>query len=62
MIDIHTAPPGLIDALQERGQKPETLSGREAFNEFCMWHGLIGWGPTLYTIAKFCIAQDKGGK
>lgn len=59
---IEGAPSQLMDALRNRGlstEEIEKLDGERAFNEFCMWHGLIGWGGTLYSLAKFCMKVEK---
>lgn len=26
------------------------LSAEALFDEFCSWHGLLGWGPTLIAV------------
>lgn len=50
MLDITKIPVSVLDALHNRGHSDaeiSALSSSEAFDEFCMWHGLINWGPTL---------------
>ncbi len=50
---ISKLPPEVLSALRNRGytdSEIERMSLREAFDEFCTWHGLIHWGDTLYTI------------
>lgn len=40
----------VMEALTERGWSKEEiakLSPEEAFDEYCEWHGLRGWGQTL---------------
>ena len=44
---------GLYSALAERGHSDDAILAMgpdEMFDEFCEWHGLIRWGPTLRTI------------
>lgn len=51
----------LVDALRKRGHSDESIERMKparAFNEFCEWHGLIGWGPTLYDNARLCLEQE----
>jgi hypothetical protein len=58
-MEIMKIPDRLCNALSKRGHhKLYELSGKDAFREYCEWHGLRGWGGDLYEIAKFCIAQD----
>ena len=41
---------GLYSALASRGHSDAgilRMTPDEMFDEFCMWHGLINWGPTL---------------
>jgi hypothetical protein len=43
----------LTAALQSRGWSDEhivKMDPARAFDEFCEWHGLIGWGSTLRRI------------
>lgn len=38
-------------ALQKRGHGEKEIAGmspKEAFAEYCEWHGLLGWGETLW--------------
>lgn len=45
--DIDT---GLLIALRDRGWTDysiERMTAAKAFDEFCEWHGLVGWGPQL---------------
>ncbi len=38
------------DALQQRGLSDAFIEGsgpEQLFDEYCNWHGLIGWGPRL---------------
>ncbi len=40
----------LQSALKNRGHTTseiEIMSPEEKFDEYCEWHGLIGWGPRL---------------
>ena len=37
------------EALRERGWPADcSLGANEVFNEFCEWHGFIGWGGELW--------------
>jgi len=59
-MDIKTMPPRLLDALHERGHSDERIAGMDgemAFSEYCMWHGLIGWGSDLFNLAQFCAKK-----
>ena len=43
----------LITALQKRGYTDEEIARMgpdQRFDEFCEWHGLLHWGPTLRAI------------
>lgn len=43
-------PQDLMDALTKRGWSQaqiENMDAAKAFDEFCQWHGLLGWGPEL---------------
>lgn len=44
-------------ALRERGNTPEQvaqMTPEEKFTEYCNWHGLINWAPTLIKIWREC--------
>ena len=44
-------PTEVLDALVERGHHLEAIvcmSPEKAFMEYCDWHGLCGWGETLW--------------
>jgi len=57
MLDLERLPPFILANLRERlglegddPSKDETIalySFEEAFEEYCNWHGLIGWSRTL---------------
>lgn len=50
MLDINQIPSNVIHDLLSRGHDHETIAQMtpaEAFDEYCSWHGLIGWGDTL---------------
>lgn len=41
---------GVVEALKERGlddTQIESMSADDLFAEYCNWHGLIHWAPTL---------------
>lgn len=47
----------LKSALMERGHTEDQIKKmkpEKRFDEYCNWHGLIGWGPTLRRILKEC--------
>lgn len=47
MLNTKTLPANLLDALHKRGHADEQIAEMtpaEAFDEFCNWHGLSGWG------------------
>lgn len=49
-LDLGKIPPYILEDLQERGHgasKVSQMTAAEAFDEFCIWQGLIGFGPTL---------------
>lgn len=53
----------VLSALRNRGNTDEEISAMtpdEAFDEFCMWHGLIGWGDTLRNALNNLRAADMG--
>ena len=55
MIDLANIDPDVLDALRHRGHGENgiaRMSPDEAFDEFCMWHGLVGWGPTLRRVMR----------
>lgn len=63
---IEDLPADLYSALKERDWSDGeilAMKPRQMFNEYCTWHGLIGWGPNLYKLAKFCQSQEsnRGG-
>lgn len=47
----------LSDALENREVRPElwpTMTPREAFEEYCEWHGLIRWSNRLFSLVEEC--------
>ena len=55
--------PDVYSALHNRGHTDLEISKMtpdEAFDEFCMWHGLIGWGDTLRNALNNLRAADMG--
>lgn len=53
MLNTKTLPANLLFALQKRGYTEEQISEMtqaEAFDEFCNWHGLSGWGGELWSL------------
>lgn len=45
---LRESAPEIYDALIKRGwSRTDTIRPDVAFNEFCSWHGLVGWGPAL---------------
>lgn len=53
-MNLKDIPEQIVDANRERGHSDEQIqrmSAEKLFDEFCMWHGLIGWGRTLYQLA-----------
>lgn len=54
-LDIKRLNPAVLSALRERGHTDKDItfmSPREAFEEYCTWHGLVNWGDTLWDRAK----------
>lgn len=53
MLNTKTLPANLLDALHKRGHADEQIAEMtpaEAFDEFCNWHGLSGWGGELWSL------------
>lgn len=49
MLNIGQLPCAIVDDLKKRGHTEEAIAEMtpaEAFDEYCMWHGLIGWGKS----------------
>jgi hypothetical protein len=47
---IDKLPPYILEALRNRrlsDRAIELMDADEAFDQYCMWHGLIGWGQQL---------------
>ena len=50
MPDNQKLPDYIVSALRSRDwadEEIDDMSPDKAFDEFCEWHGLIGWGLTL---------------
>jgi hypothetical protein len=61
MVDVKMIPAGVLNALRKRERTDEqiaAMSPREVFNEYCTWHGLIGWGDELYDAAAKLREQE----
>lgn len=51
----------VYEALVERGWDDQDIITKEkAFDEYCNWHGLINWGPTLRQRWKELYEYEKG--
>lgn len=51
MLNIEKIPREIVDDLKKRGHTEEAIAEMtpaEAFDEYCMWHGLMGWGKSLW--------------
>lgn len=50
-MDINKIPAHILKDLRERCSDEEIkgCSAEYLFDEYCMWHGLIGWGGSLIT-------------
>ena len=51
LIDI---PDHVLADIRERGHTDEQITRmapRKIFDEYCHWHGLIGWGQQLFDLA-----------
>jgi hypothetical protein len=47
-VHVSDYPPNIEHALRKRGWASDALLPADAaFDEFCNWHGLTGWGPSL---------------
>ena len=60
MLNTKTLPANLLDALHKRGHADEQIAEMtpsEAFEEFCNWHGLSGWGSELWSL--MCKLQNE---
>lgn len=51
----------ILNDIRSRGWSDEEIQGftaKQAFNEFCYWHGLLGWGDNLWdTVHKLKEAE-----
>jgi len=53
-MDMNKLPPGMREALRERGRKEAEvaiMTPREIFEDFCNWNGIINWSDTLWDTA-----------
>ena len=49
-MNIKKIPDDVLEDLQQRGHSNKEIAAmtpEEAFGEYCMWNGLIGYGPSL---------------
>jgi len=49
-VDIKKLPRDVVHALKQRRHTEfqiEALTPEQIFDEYCQWHGLLGWGETL---------------
>lgn len=56
---------GVLSALRERGHSDESIermSPKEAFEEYCQWHGLINWSHTLWDTVNSLANPPAGEK
>ena len=61
MLDPKAIPEHIRGDLNSRGHTDEDIAKmtpKEAFNEFCSWNGLIGWGNRLW----FAMEAFKGSE
>ena len=53
----------VMESLKERGHTEDEISKmspEKAFDEYCNWHGLIGWGePLRFVMANIQSANSK---
>lgn len=53
-MDMNKLPPGVREALRERGRKEAEvaiMTPREIFEDYCNWNGIINWSDTLWDTA-----------
>ena len=61
MVDVKKIPANVLAALRNREYSDDAIAGmsvREIFDEYCTWHGLIGWGDDLWSAAGALRALD----
>jgi hypothetical protein len=49
-LDLSKIPADVLADIRKRGYSDEEIAHftpADAFNHFCMWHGLINWGDKL---------------
>ena len=52
-MNIAKLPDDILEALKECGYTPNQIAAMtplQAFHEYCNWHGLLGWGGSLWGI------------
>lgn len=55
--EYHKLPIAVRDALDSREiEDSDTLSPKECFEEYCAWHGIIGWN--LWDLMEGCKAAE----
>lgn len=50
MLDPSKLAKPVLEALHERGHTDKMiaqLSEADAFEEYCQWHGFLGWAPSI---------------
>ena len=50
MISVAKIPEHILIDLNERGLSDDDIENstyQNLFNEYCIWHGLLDWGPSL---------------
>lgn len=52
-LDLDKLPMSITEPLQGRGhsgQRIHEMTWEEAFDEYCEWYGMHGWGPELRNV------------
>lgn len=61
-MDIKDVPSEIVKSVKSRGFNDHQISAMTAdqmFDEYCNWHGLIKWGPTLrYVLDSLRDSED----
>ena len=60
-MDVSKIPTRILADIRERGHSDAevaSMSPREAFAEYCNWHGLIGWGGDLWGVVESLNKAD----
>jgi hypothetical protein len=62
MLNTSALPTKVIDDLKSRGHSLEIINQmtpKKAFDEYCNWNGLIGWGDHLWNMMhKIKVSED----